>query len=130
MAFLGDREVAAVRRTRARFLLVAGALTCAVAGILFQPREVEGAEPTRPGLRAVLVDASGSAVRGRGGWAREVARKVRREAREAMDLGEEILVVLYGRAPRPHFGPGDPDELLTLLSGTSCLLYTSPSPRD
>ena len=36
-----------------------------------------------------------------------------------MDLGEEILVVLYGRAPRPHFGPGDPDELLTLLSGTS-----------
>lgn len=119
MAFLGDREVAAGGWTRARFLLVAGALTCAVAGILFLPREVDGADPTRPGLRAVLVDASGSAVRGRGGWAREVARKVRREAKEAMEMGEEIFVLLYGRAPRPHFGPGAPDELLTQLSGTS-----------
>jgi len=57
---------------------------------------VPGEEPG-PGLRAVLVDASASAVRRRPGWGARVREVVRAEEQRALEAGEELAVVLFGR---------------------------------
>ena len=57
---------------------------------------VPGEEPG-PALRAVLVDASASAVRRRPGWGAHVRELVRLEERSARAAGEELAVVLFGR---------------------------------
>ena len=57
---------------------------------------VPGVEPG-PGLRAVIVDASASAVRRRPGWGARVREVVREEGRGAKAADEELTVVLAGR---------------------------------
>ena len=94
-------RVSADRLARgARPVLAVGALACAGAAVLFLPRIVPGSEPTRPGVRAVLVDASASAVRTRLGWEREVAGVLRAESRGAEEEGEDHLVVAFGAEVR------------------------------
>ena len=101
----------------ARLALLGGALLVAAAALLLLPRPVPGSDPTRPALRCVLVDASGSAVRTRLGWERLAARTLREECAGAAELGEELCVLVFGADVRVHFGPGDPGVLRARLEG-------------
>jgi len=98
-------------------LVALGAVTLAIAALLARPRPRASAQPEGPGLRAVLVDASGSAVRTRRGWARWVNELLREEARRAIAAGELLAVVEYARGVTRRFGPGDPAALLARLEG-------------
>ena len=50
----------------------------------------------------------------------------------ASDAGTEITIVAVtdGEASHPHLTDGERDELVGLRLAETCLLYTSPSPRD
>jgi Mg-chelatase subunit ChlD len=98
-------------------LVALGGLLCALAAHLARPRPAGDAAPSRPGLRAVVVDASGSARRTRMGWSRWVNRRLRSEARAALETGEDLAVVLFADGARVAAGPGPAGDLLDRLEG-------------
>jgi len=101
----------------ARPLLLCGALLAATSAVLLLPLPIPGSDPTRPGLRCVLIDASGSAVRTRLGWERLAARTLREECARAVETGEDLAVLVFGADLRVHFRPGDPRALRARLEG-------------
>jgi len=112
---------------RAPTATLLGALLLALAAWLLAP--IHGTRASGPGpaaLRAVLLDASASAVRPRPGW-RELAReRLAAEASEAEALGEELVAVLLGSEPRRVFGPAPAAELRRVLEADEALPRPPP----
>lgn len=105
---------------------------CALAAALALPREQQRAGPTRPALRAVLVDVSASVARTRSDFPLVVHRLLREEARAADEAGEELAVVEFAAEVRVVFGPGDPQRFISRLLGLEGVAYLPgpPSGRD
>ena len=76
-------------------LAYAGAALLAVGGWLARPRPERADTERGPALRALVVDASASAVAPRPDWRRFVTRTLLAEARAAEALGEDVLVVAF-----------------------------------
>jgi hypothetical protein len=105
-------------RSRARAAATLSAVVLFAAGAwLARPIARATAAPTRPPLRAVLVDTSLSATATRPGWRAFAVRTLAEEARAAALAGEEILVVSYADVVARRFAPGPPAELSALLAG-------------
>lgn len=73
-----------------------GTLLVAASAWLFWPRERTGDSPALPQLRVVLVDTSASAVWRNRNWSEWVEQVLRSQRSEAIRVGEEFALVLYG----------------------------------
>jgi hypothetical protein len=98
-------------------------LLLALAAWLSVPRPDPRAVPTRPALRALLVDLSASVTRRRpahSAWLREALLEAARAARAAR---EEVLVVTYAADVDTLYGPGPASGLEDLLLGRGGALW-------
>jgi len=111
------------RRHWSPILGLAGVAACALAAVLARPQPQQDAGPTRPALRAVLVDVSASCTRTRSGFPLVVHRLLRDEARAAQEAGEELLIVEYAAEVRVVFGPADPAPFRARLEGRGGVPY-------
>ncbi len=107
----------AIHARTAPYLAVLATLLLALAAWLSLPRSEQGGVPTRPPLRALLVDLSASVTRCRpdhSAWLREALLSTGREARAA---GEELLVVAYAADVETVYGPAPAAGFEDLLLG-------------
>lgn len=108
--------VAGVRRPGADLLALGAALALLAAlSALLGGREDAAEAPGDSSLRAILLDRSASATRGRPGWPRWAIQQLAAEARGAMEEGEDVLLITFGREVERRFGPAPGEELLAAL---------------
>ncbi|MDA1266439.1 MAG: VWA domain-containing protein, partial [Planctomycetota bacterium] len=98
-------------------LALTGTVLLAWGAALARPRPDSEAQPARPGVHAVLLDVSGSAVRGRRGHLRWCNQVLLREARRASAAARDLCVVQVAAGARIAFGPADPALLVARLEG-------------
>jgi len=75
------------------------------------------ADPGDAAVRALLLDRSASATRGRPGWRRWAIQRLAEEARGAAESGEDIVLVAFDRGVERRFGPAGADEFMAGLRG-------------
>jgi len=80
-------------------------------------RENAAEEPGDARLRAILLDRSASATRGRPGWPRWAVQQLAAEARAAIEVGDDVLLVTFARGVERRFGPAAGEEFLAALRG-------------
>ncbi len=73
------------------------------------------ADPGDAAVRALLLDRSASATRGRPGWPRWAIQRLAEEARGAAASGEDIVLVAFDRGVERRFGPAGADEFMAGL---------------
>lgn len=107
----------APRRSHTPTATLAAAALLGAGAWLARPTSDRDARPTRPPLRAVLLDSSASAVALRPDWRASAVRALAEEARAAEAAGEDILVVAYAGEVARTFVAGRPALLLERLAG-------------
>lgn len=107
---------AAARRPGAELLALGAALALLAAlSALLGVKEDASEEPGDSSLRAILLDRSASATRGRPGWPRWAIQQLAAEARGAIEDGEDVLLITFSREVERRFGPASGAELLAAL---------------
>ena len=106
------------RRPGADLLALGAALALLAAlSALLGGREDESEAPGDAQLRAILLDRSASATRGRPGWPRWAVQQLASEAREAIELGDDVALVTFASGVERRFGPASGAEFLAALRG-------------
>jgi len=93
---------------------VALAVLAALSSLLGSSGQPAG-DPGDAAIRALLLDRSASATRGRPGWQRWAIQRLAAEARGAAENGEDIVLVAFDRGVERRFGPASADEFMGWL---------------
>lgn len=112
------RGAAAARRPGADLLGLGAALALLAAlSALLGGGEGVAEAPGDARLRAILLDRSASVTRGRPGWPRWAVQQLAAEARDAIEVGDDVLLVTFASGVERCFGPAPGAEFLSALRG-------------